>query len=607
MLSWLLPGSSPRSARRPLRAPTRSPSRRTQDGNGECPANRLPCTIRTALAQAAANGTGLDTINVPAGQYVITVGELQITSNVSIVGASAATTTIQADVKGFRVFNLLAEHIAGIAHMTLTDGVASGGLGGDLLVGGGATAVLDHVRITNGKAARGAGIGINGGSALISKSLIDTNQATSATGGQTDGGGIAALAMGTNGLQIVDSTITNNTAGIAAGIALRTSATNKVTLTRTTIAFNRASSTPGAGLYLDSGATATAVGTIIAGNTGDGIANNCNIKVTTPNGGNIDTGGTCGLEKPDTDPKLGSLTMAGGETPVLPITATSAAVDIVPTAAGCTSTAAIADQRDMPRPQGAACDSGAYEVDLPPGTKIDSGPSGTVGTNSVTFTFSSDDPDATFQCKLDSGAFTKCSSPQAYSGLADGAHTFSVRALDQGGQPDPSPPSQSFTVDTVAPAAPVIGGSNGTQNTNTVTLAGTAEAGSTVTVLEGATVRGTTTAPNGAWSVTINSVANGAHSYVATARDAVGNTSGNSNIRTITVDTVAPNTPVIGGANATQNSSTVTLTGTAEAGATVTVLEGATTRGTATATGGNWTVIINSVADGAHSYVADRP
>ncbi len=150
----------------------------------------------------------------------------------------------------------------------------------------------------------------------------------------------------------------------------------------------------------------------------------------------------------------------------------------------------------------------------------------------------------------------------------------------------------------------MIGGSNSTQNTSTVTLSGTAEANSTVTVLEGATVRGTATASGGTWTVTVNSVADGAHSYVATARDAVGNSSGNSNTRTITVDTVAPSAPVIGGATVTQNSSTVTLSGTAEAGATVTVLEGAATRDTTTATGGTWTVTINGVADGAHSYVA---
>src|SRR5262245_28052586 len=142
----------------------------TADGNGECPASRLPCTIRTAIAAAAANGTGLDSITVPAGQYVITSGELDVTSNLQIVGASAANTPIQADVKGLRFFNIEAEHIVGLSHLTITNGVSTGtsnGVGGNILIGGGATAVIDHVHVTNGKALRGGGIGINGGSALI--------------------------------------------------------------------------------------------------------------------------------------------------------------------------------------------------------------------------------------------------------------------------------------------------------------------------------------------------------------------------------------------------------------------------------------------------------
>jgi hypothetical protein len=150
----------------------------------------------------------------------------------------------------------------------------------------------------------------------------------------------------------------------------------------------------------------------------------------------------------------------------------------------------------------------------------------------------------------------------------------------------------------------VIGGSNALQKSSTVTLSGTAEAGSTVTVLEGATSKGTATATGGNWTVTITTVADGAHSYVARATDAANNTSGNSNTRTITVDTTAPNAPVIGGNNVTQGTGTVNLGGTAEAGSTVTVLEGATTRGTTTATGGNWTLTINGVPDGAHSYIA---
>jgi hypothetical protein len=82
----------------------------------------------------------------------------------------------------------------------------------------------------------------------------------------------------------------------------------------------------------------------------------------------------------------------------------------------------------------------------PPETTIDSGPSGTIKQNSATFAFSSSEASSTFQCKLDSAAFGACSSPKKYTGLANGSHTFSVRATDAARNTDATPASRTWTV-----------------------------------------------------------------------------------------------------------------------------------------------------------------
>ncbi|HEY3239315.1 MAG TPA: DNRLRE domain-containing protein, partial [Acidimicrobiia bacterium] len=65
----------------------------------------------------------------------------------------------------------------------------------------------------------------------------------------------------------------------------------------------------------------------------------------------------------------------------------------------------------------------------PPNTVINSGPSGTVRADSVSFTFSATEANSTFECSLDGAPFVVCSSPKTYPGLSNGLHTFDVRAI----------------------------------------------------------------------------------------------------------------------------------------------------------------------------------
>ena len=52
---------------------------------------------------------------------------------------------------------------------------------------------------------------------------------------------------------------------------------------------------------------------------------------------------------------------------------------------------------------------------------------------SVSFGFAANEPDVGFECQLDGGGFSPCTSPRSYSGLSDGVHTFAVRAIDAAG------------------------------------------------------------------------------------------------------------------------------------------------------------------------------
>jgi hypothetical protein len=62
------------------------------------------------------------------------------------------------------------------------------------------------------------------------------------------------------------------------------------------------------------------------------------------------------------DPAVSALANNGGPTPTQAIAASSPAHDRVPTGAACAAT----DQRGVPRPQGPACDAGAFELTPPP-------------------------------------------------------------------------------------------------------------------------------------------------------------------------------------------------------------------------------------------------
>lgn len=94
----------------------------------------------------------------------------------------------------------------------------------------------------------------------------------------------------------------------------------------------------------------------------------------------------------------------------------------------------------------------------PPETRIDSSPPPVSTSAAASFTFSGTDnataaAELTFACKLDSNSFTPCTSPQSYSALSDGLHTFQVRAIDALGNVDPTPSSFTWNINPIIPVA----------------------------------------------------------------------------------------------------------------------------------------------------------
>jgi hypothetical protein len=350
-----------------------------------------PCrTIGHAIDQASPG----DTISIAAGIYR---ESLSLDENLALEGAGAGATMIDGGGQS-RVITINAGVVARIAGVQIqngnttnqdlsdgggirNDGVlilsesvvsgnTSGGQGGGIYNSGALT--LDGSRVQGNSASSGGGIySAGGGSLTASRSTISGNRSLGAGGGiqndgtltLTDGTISGNLAVGrgggvenNNALTFTNVTISGNLADRGGGIANGGGGAN---VGATTIADNRAS-TEGGGIVVDDGAV-NLRNTILAGNTGP-AAPEC-AGAPTSQGNNLvgDTSG-CGFTAAPSDligqdPRLGALRDNGGSTFTQAIPPGSPAAG-----AGDPSACPAADQRGAPRPQGGACDIGAYEV-----------------------------------------------------------------------------------------------------------------------------------------------------------------------------------------------------------------------------------------------------
>jgi hypothetical protein len=183
----------------------------------------------------------------------------------------------------------------------------------------------------------------------------------------------------------------------------------------------------------------------------------------------------------------------------------------------------------------------AFTVDTAaPDTSITAGPSGPTNSTAPSFSFSSTETGSTFQCKLDGpgttvGTWGSCTSPKAYSALAQGSYTFSARATDPAGNQDATAATRAFTVDTTAPDTTIDSGPTGTITVNSASFGFSSEAGATFECkLDGP---GTTVGSWGACSSpkSYSSLANGSYTFSARAKDAATNTDPTPATRAFTV------------------------------------------------------------------------
>jgi len=269
-----------------------------------------PGSLRYAINSAASGDT--ITFDEDLAGAIITLGSpININKNLTISGAGLRGLTINGS-NNARLFNIAAETTARFSNLTFTGGSADNG-----------------------------GAISNQGNLTVTGSTFAGNNATAAGG--------AIFNQGT--LNLTNCTFSGNAAATNGGAI-----ENQGTLTSNSVTFALNSAPTGGGISASSG-VATLINTLLAGNTPADCAG-----AITSNGHNLSQNpGTCTFNA-DSDitgvnPNLAALADNGGDSQTHALPFRSPAIDSGVCSIGSNSK----DQRDLTRPQGPACDIGAYE------------------------------------------------------------------------------------------------------------------------------------------------------------------------------------------------------------------------------------------------------
>jgi Ca2+-binding RTX toxin-like protein len=241
-----------------------------------------------------------------------------------------------------------------------------------------------------------------------------------------------------------------------------------------------------------------------------------------------------------------------------------------------------------------------------PDTTIEFGPEGLVALNQPEFEFESNELETNFECHFDKAVFVPCNEGESFpeTPLADGAHTFTVRAVDQAGNVDATPATGSFSIDATAPTAQATGGPSGATANSAPTFSFNASGGTVTCAVEPEGAEAETTPFNPCTSSSSYSVspalADGSYAFVVKAVDAAGNET--AVVRQFKVDTVAPQTTIASGPATTTDDSKPAFSFSASEGGTSFSCRFDAASFAPCSGPGNTQVPSTALADGAHSF-----
>ncbi len=229
-----------------------------------------------------------------------------------------------------------------------------------------------------------------------------------------------------------------------------------------------------------------------------------------------------------------------------------------------------------------------------PPVAINTHPASQSNTATPSFTFSSADGTATFECSIDGGAYAPCVSGDSLASLTDASHTFAVKAVDPAGNVTLTPASYTWTVDTSAPdvaigTKPALQSNTGSPSFTFSSTDGTATFKCSV---DGGSFT-TCTTPKSL------SLADGSHTFAVEAVDAATNVTPTPASYTWNVDTVHP-TATIGTKPAVESTDRVPVFSFSSSEPTGATFECSLDGGSyVTCTSG---AALSSLADGSHTF-----